>query len=126
MATTAEKSAKTAQTKEADLSLLDQAIGATKQTEPDRAKELLRTLTEQALEGTVTYSKNLTITFNKAIGLIDQKLSKQLNAIMHDPKFLKLEGTWRGLHHLVMNSETSAQLKIRLMNVSKRELFKDL
>jgi type VI secretion system protein ImpC len=126
MATTAEKAGKVAQTKEAEVSLLDQAIGATKQTEPDRAKELLRTLTEQALEGTVTYSKNLTVTFNKAIALLDQKLSGQLNAIIHDPKFLKLEGTWRGLHHLVMNSETSAQLKIRLMNVSKRELYKDL
>ena len=110
MATTAEKTAKVAQTKDADVSLLDQAIGATKQTEPDRAKELLRTLTEQALEGTVTYSKNLTVTFNKAIALLDQKLSGQLNAIIHDPKFLKLEGTWRGLHHLVMNSETSAML----------------
>jgi type VI secretion system protein ImpC len=74
MATTAEKAGKVAQTKEAEVSLLDQAIGATKQTEPDRAKELLRTLTEQALEGTVTYSKNLTVTFNKAISLRPPKL----------------------------------------------------
>jgi type VI secretion system protein ImpC len=123
---TAEKTAKAAQTKEAELSLLDQAIASTKQTEPDRAKELLRTLTDEALKGTVTYSKNLTVTFNKAIKLIDEKMSKQLNAIMHDPKFLKLEGTWRGLHYLVMNSETSSALKIRLMNISKRELYKDL
>jgi type VI secretion system protein ImpC len=123
---TAEKTAQVAQTKEAEFSLLDQAIASTKQTEPDRAKELLKTLTEEALKGTVTYSKNLTVTFNKAIAMIDEKLSKQVNAIMHDPKFLKLEGSWRGLHHLVMNSETSSNLKIRVTNVSKRELYKDL
>ena len=41
-------------------------------------------------------------------------------------KFQKLEGSWRGLHYLVMNSETSASLKIRMLNVSKQALFKDL
>ena len=45
---------------------------------------------------------------------------------MHHPDFQKLEGTWRGLNYLVMNSETSAMLKIKVLNVSKRELFKDV
>ena len=45
---------------------------------------------------------------------------------MHDPRFLKLEGSWRGLHYLVMNSETSTNLKIRVVNASKRELHRDL
>ena len=93
-----------------ELSLLDQAIGATKQTEPDQAQELIRTLTEQALEGTVTWDKNLTKTITAAISAIDSKMSEQLAAIMHVPEFGKLEGTWRGLHHLVMNTETSATL----------------
>jgi type VI secretion system protein ImpC len=107
-------------------SLLEQAISATKQTERSRAEELLKTLTEEALKGTVTFSRNLTITFNQAIKLIDQQLSTQLAEIMHRPEFLKLEGSWRGLHHLVMNSETSSQLKIRMMNISKKELHRDL
>ena len=107
-------------------SLLDQAIAATKQTEPDRAKELLKTLTEEALKGTVTYSKNLTQTFNKAITAIDEQLSKQLAAIMQHADFQKLEGSWRGLHYLVMNSETGATLKLRMLNVSKKELHRDL
>ena len=51
-----------------------------------------------------------------------QAISKQLAAVMHNPEFQKLEGTWRGLHYLVMNSETSAQLKLKVLNVSKREL----
>lgn len=109
-----------------ELSLLDQAIGATKQTEPSQATELIRALTEQALEGTVTWDKNLTKTFNAAIAALDAKMSEQLSAIMHTPEFGKLEGTWRGLHHLVMNSETSASLKLKVLNISKRELFKDL
>lgn len=106
--------------------LLDSAIAATKQTEPDRAQELLKTLTEEALKGTVTWNKDVTRTLNGGIAAIDQAISKQLAAIMHRPEFQKLEGTWRGLHHLVMNSETSAQLQIKVLNCGKRELFKDL
>lgn len=115
-----------AETSEATASLLDQAIGATKQTEPDRTKELLKTLTEEALSGTLTYDKNLTVTFNKAIEALDAKISRQLNEVMHHPKFQKLEGTWRGLHYLVMNSETGSTLKIRVINAGKKELAKDL
>ncbi|SDE83608.1 type VI secretion system contractile sheath large subunit [Rhodospira trueperi] len=107
-------------------SLLEQAIAATKQTEPDHAQDLIKTLTEQALKGTITFSRNLTQTFNKAIELIDQQLSEQLAVIMHHEKFRQLEGSWRGLHYLVMNTETSAGLKLRVLNASKRELHKDL
>jgi type VI secretion system protein ImpC len=106
--------------------LLEQAISATKQTEPKRAEELLRTLTEQALEGTVSYSKNLNLSISEAIKQIDAKISKQLATVMHHPKFKQLEGSWRGLHYLVMNTETSASLKLRVINWSKRELFRDM
>lgn len=114
------------ETLEGGTSLLDQAISATKQTERSRVEELLRALTQEALNGTVTYSRNLTLTINEAVKALDARLSKQLAAIMHHPEFLKLEGSWRGLHHLVMNTETSANLKIRVLNVRKRELMKDL
>ena len=107
-------------------SLLDQAISATKQTEPDETRDLLANLTEQVLSGTLTWDRNLTHTINKAIAAIDQAMSKQLAAIMHDEKFQQLEGSWRGMHHLVMNSETGSGMKIRMLNIGKRELFKDL
>ena len=107
-------------------SLLDSALAATKQTEPERAQSLLKNLTEQALEGTVKFDRNLTNSINRAIEAIDAKISEQLASIMHDPKFLKLEGAWRGLQHLVFNTETSVNLKIRVLNISKRELWKDL
>ena len=106
--------------------LLDQILTNTKQTEPDRAQELVKTLVEQALAGTVTFDRNLTRTFDKAVKAIDAKMSQQLNAIMHDPKFLKLEGSWRGLHYLVQNSETGTALKLRVLNMTKRELGRDL
>ncbi len=115
-----------AEAAEEALSLLDQAIGATKQTEPERVQELMRTLTEEALNGTVAYSRNLTVTFNKAIEEIDRKISEQLAEVMHHEKFTALEGSWRGLHYLVSNSLTSADLKIRVMNATKKELAKDL
>ncbi len=109
-----------------ELSLLEQAIGATKQTERDRSTELMKTFAEQALEGVVTWDRNLTVTINKAIEKIDAAMSKQLAAIMHADKFQKLEGSWRGLHHLVMNSETGSSLKIKVFNAKKKEIFKDL
>ena len=115
-----------AATTEAAPGLLDSILANTKQTEPDRAQDLVKTLVEQALSGTVTFDKNLTRTFERAIAAIDRKLSTQLNAIMHDPKFLKLEGTWRGLNYLVANSETGTGLKIRVLNASKRDLTRDL
>ena len=115
-----------AATETSTVSLLDQAISATKQTEPDRTKELLKTLTDEALSGTVSFDKNLTVTFRRAIEAIDAKISRQLNEIMHNEKFQKLEGSWRGLHYLVMNSETGATLKIRVLNATKKEVARDL
>jgi type VI secretion system protein ImpC len=108
------------------VNLLDQVVLATKQTEPDRAQDLVKTLVEQALGGTVTFDRNLTRTFERAITQIDHALSEQLNQILHHEKFRKLEGTWRGLNYLVMNSETSTTLKLRVLNVGKRELTRDL
>ncbi|GAJ69460.1 hypothetical protein JCM18904_105 [Vibrio sp. JCM 18904] len=107
-------------------SFLDQAIGATKQTEASRAEELIKTLAEEAMKGTVTWNKNLTVTFREAINLLDRQISDQLSEVMHHPELQKLEGSWRGLNYLVMNSETSSTLKVRMMSMTKKELHKDL
>lgn len=107
-------------------SVLEQAIAATKQTERSQAEELLKTLAAQALKGTVSWDKSLVATIDSAIKSIDATISTQLAAVMHTDKFKKLEGSWRGLHHLVMNSETSASLQIKVLNANKRELYKDL
>jgi type VI secretion system protein ImpC len=113
-------------TEEASLSLLDQVVGATRQTEKDRAQELIKALAEEALKGTVSFSRNMTQTFNRAIAALDEKISEQLNEVMHHPRFLKLEGSWRGLHYLVDKSETGTSLKLRMIQLSKKELHRDL
>ncbi|MBL8841000.1 MAG: type VI secretion system contractile sheath large subunit [Planctomycetes bacterium] len=110
----------------AEGSLLDAAIAGFKQTERSRAEELIRTLASEAMKGTVTWSKNLTVTLTSAVAKIDAMMSRQLAAVMHAPEFQKLEGSWRGLKHLVMNSETGERLKIKVLNVSKKDLAKDI
>jgi len=110
----------------APLSLLEQAVQATKQTDADEAQALLSALTAEALKGTVTWNKNLTLTFRKAIETLDAAISTQLREIMHHEKLQKLEGSWRGVHYLVMNSEGGSSLKLKLLNASKQEIQKDL
>lgn len=120
------KQSDTQDVKTEEVSFLEQAISATKQTPRDETEDLLKTLTQEAMKGTVTWNKNLTVTINNAIAAIDKALSAQLSAIMQSEKFQKLEGSWRGLQHLVSNTETSSQLKIRMLNISKKELTRDL
>jgi type VI secretion system protein ImpC len=63
---------------------------------------------------------------NDHISSLDNKLSNQVNLVLQNPEFQALEATWRGLSFLVMNTETSTQLKLRIFNVSKSDLLKDL
>ena len=60
------------------------------------------------------------------IAQLDQKLTEQVNQILHHADFQQLEGAWRGLHYLVNNTETDEMLKIKVMSVSKAELAKNL
>lgn len=113
-------------TEAAEVSLLDQAIAATKQTEKSRAHDLIGALVEEAQKGTMKWSKNVTLTIKQGMQAIDAVVTRQLKAIMQHEKFQKLEGSWRGLHHLVMNSETGTNLRIKVFNAKKREVFKDL
>jgi len=108
---------------------LDQIVDMTVQetpTEKSEAEGMIKELIGQATKGVVKWDKNVNRTITAAIKAIDEVVSKQLATIMHHPDFQKLEGTWRGLSYLVFNSETSAQLKIKVLNAPKRELFKDL
>ncbi len=115
-----------AQTVVKEGNLLDELLSSTRQSERPRAEDLVGTLVNEVLKGTVTFDKNVGQTIKAGMKAIDEALSKQLAAILHHPEFQKLEGSWRGLHHLVMNTETGATLKIKVMNVGKKELFKDL
>jgi type VI secretion system protein ImpC len=110
-------------------SLLDQIVSATRpqnNKDAERAKDYFKQFIEQAVKPGQVVSKDVEANIKFWIGEIDKKLTAQLNEVMHHPDFQKLEGTWRGLHYLVHQSETGEALKIRVLNVSKKELFKDL
>src|SRR5687768_8696636 len=92
----------------------------------DAVQNAVRTLAAQALADTKLVSNDAIKSIEAIIAAIDQKLTEQINLIIHQADFQKLEGAWRGLHYLVNNTETDEQLKIRVMNISKQELGKTL
>jgi len=86
----------------------------------------VKTLVEQALSDTSLIKSDVLDTIEEMIAQLDKKLSAQMNEIMHAPEFQQIESAWRGLKYLVFQSETDAMLKIRVMNVSKGELYRHL
>lgn len=92
----------------------------------ERGKNLVREFVAQVLEGSMTISKDAEAMINARIAQIDHLLSIQLNEILHHQQFQKLEGSWRGLKYLINNSETNDMLKVKILNVGKKELLRDL
>ena len=92
----------------------------------ERGKDLVKQFVAQVLEGSITVGRDTETMINARIAQIDHLLSIQLNEILHHPDFQKLEASWRGLKFLMSQSETSTMLKIKILNVSKKELLKDL
>ncbi|MFG0304812.1 MAG: type VI secretion system contractile sheath large subunit [Phycisphaerales bacterium JB040] len=96
----------------------------------DRQKEAVenavKTLAEQVLSSADVVSDDAVRTIEAIIAEIDKRLSAQVNQILHADEFQQIEGAWRGLHHLVNNTETDEMLKIKVFNVSKKDLGKQL
>jgi type VI secretion system protein ImpC len=84
------------------------------------------TLAQQALANTKLIGSDVIVSIEAMIAEIDKKMSEQVNAILHHAEFQQLESAWRGLHYLVNNTETDEMLKIKVFNVSKKELGKTL
>jgi len=127
--------AQKAQAKEAvaqtqETSLLDQIVEqgrlARDPAAAERGKNLVKEFIAQVLQGEMTVSRDAEAMINARIAQIDHLVSIQLNEIIHHPTFQKLEATWRGLRYVLEQSETSEMLKIKVLNVSKRELLRDL
>jgi type VI secretion system protein ImpC len=96
----------------------------------DRAREevetAVRTLAAQVLEDKDLIADDAVNSINAIVAEIDRKLAEQINLIMHNPQFQALEASWRGLHYLVNNTETDEMLKIKVFNISKKDLAKTL
>ncbi len=112
-----------------EVGLLDQILTegrmARDDSQRERAKDMIGEFVGQVMKGELTLSKNMDVAINSRIAEIDRLITSQMNEIMHNEEFQKLEGSWRGLHHLVKNSLTGTQLKIRVMSVTKKDLLKD-
>ncbi len=113
-----------------EVSLLDQIVSQGRfgkdTVAQERGKDMVKEFINQVLEGKMTLSRDAEATIGARIAEIDRMVSLQLNEVLHHPSFQKLEATWRGIWHLVTQSETSEMLKIKLLNVPKRDLLRDL
>jgi type VI secretion system protein ImpC len=122
------QAAATTETK--DASLLDQIVSqgrlGTDNASRERGKNLVKEFVAQILDGSMTVAKDAEMMINARIAQIDHLLSIQLNEIMHHASFQKLEGSWRGLKHMMDHSETGVGLKIRVLNASKKDLLRDI
>jgi type VI secretion system protein ImpC len=114
----------------AEGSVLDQIIASGKlardPSQNERARDLVGEFVHQIVDQGMTVSKDTMTMIQTQIARIDELISNQLNEILHNEAFQKLEASWRGLHYLVFNTETSTRLKLRLLYATKDELFKDL
>jgi type VI secretion system protein ImpC len=106
--------------------ILDQGRLARTEIQAQQAKDMIGEFVQEVMQGQLVVTKDMESAINARIAEIDRLVSAQLNEVMHAEAFQKLEGSWRGLNHLVMNSETGTMLKIRVLNVSKKDLLKDL
>jgi type VI secretion system protein ImpC len=113
-----------------EISLLDQIVDqgrfGTETAQRQRGKDLIKKFVAEVLDGAIIVRPDTESMLNARIAEIDRLLSVQLNEIMHHPDLQKLEGTWRGLKYMLNNTETSTMLKIKVLNVKKNELLKDL
>ena len=128
MAEEAQQAAGTAAGAEADqfASLLQREFKPKTDRARAEVERAVQTLAEQALRETAVVSDDVIGTIKAIIAEIDKKLSDQINLILHNERFQQLESAWRGLHYLVNNTETDEMLKIRVLNISKKDLGKTL
>lgn len=119
----------TAPAQEATGSLLEEILTATKPQTPeekDQAKLWVEELVKDVLDRNMVVSADTEAMINARIEALDEAISRQLNKVLHAPEVQKLEATWRGLHYFVFETETSTMLKIKVLNITKTELLKDL
>ena len=107
-------------------SLLEKSFKPKTDRQREAVEEGVKTLAEWALQDTNLISDDALHTIEAMIAEIDRRLTEQMNLILHHQDFQALEGTWRGLSHLINNTETDETLKIRVMNISKKDCAKTL
>ncbi len=92
----------------------------------DQGAASVKVFLQQVFDRLIPITDDLERDIQRRVQQIDHLISLQLNEIFHHPKFQKVESTWRGLKYLIEYSELSPYLKIKVLDVSKRELIRDL
>jgi type VI secretion system protein ImpC len=105
--------------------LLKQSFKPRTERAETEIENAVTTLVKQALADTTLIKDDVIDTIDEMIARIDEKLTAQVNEIIHNEEFQKLESAWRGLYYLTNHSETDATLKIRVMNITKQELYRE-
>ena len=124
---------------DSQLGLLDAVLNSTEREQQAAVSELDRLLkarsTEEALSAWCRINNvnpaevpkdRLVRLLNRDVARLDVLLTKQVNVILHHPRFQRLEASWRGLQYLVDGIDDGSEVHVRLLNVSWRALLRDL
>ena len=90
----------------------------------DEVEKAVNTLAGYALEDANIISEDTVNSIEAIIAEIDKKMSAQINLILHHEDYQTLEGTWRGLHYLVNNTESDEFLKFACLIFPRKNLVK--
>jgi type VI secretion system ImpC/EvpB family protein len=63
---------------------------------------------------------------DRDIAAIDTLLGEQLDAVLHEPRLRRLEGSWRGLAWLTAGLDPQERVKVKILNIAWAELCRDL
>ncbi len=112
-----------------EVSLLDEIVTATKLKPTDDsyslAKKGVEALIAQLIEPGKKIEKISKAVVDDMIAEVDEKLSRQIDAILHHPKVQELESAWRSLKFLVDRTDFRENVKLEILNVSKDDLLED-
>ncbi|MEM9828202.1 MAG: type VI secretion system contractile sheath large subunit [Planctomycetota bacterium] len=69
----------------------------------------------------------ITRRLHQQVAQIDKLLNDQVNAILHHPRFQKLESSWRGIAYLVGQASAAGDpmVKVRILNAKWKEIARD-
>jgi len=129
MAEEREKQAETAKTEEAEASLLDVILHETKLKPSEEgysiAKRGVEAFIAELLSPARKEAKVHQAVINEMIAEIDLKMSIQMDVILHNQTYQKLESAWRGLKFVVDRTNFRENVKMELLNISKGDLLND-
>lgn len=112
-----------------EISLLDSIVSQTKLTQEDDSygivKNGVEALIQELIKSDLKDEKINKLLVDKMIAQIDQKISLQMDEIIHNKEFQSVESKWRGLYMLTERTDFRQNIIIEIINVSKEDLMED-